>query len=91
MGDSKFNGWMNWGASQITGAPSGNTGTNNPGATQSPAGSSVGSTISDGIAKLFVRGIVVILGFIFVAVGLTMLGTRTKVGQEIVREVRKVV
>lgn len=70
-GQSKFNGWMNWGTSKITGAPSGNaTGPDgtNPGASDSPSGSAATGNLSG----LLPRITIVILGFIFVAVGLTM-------------------
>lgn len=89
---SKANGWFNWGAGAITGLPSGNTGGDalNPAAPQSPAGAALTGAFSmDNIVKLFVRALVVILGFIFVAVGLTMLGAKTRMGDSIVREVRR--
>jgi hypothetical protein len=54
------------------------------GAAGAPAGG-----IQDTILKLFIRGIVVILGFIFVAVGLSMLGAKTRIGDSVIREVRR--
>lgn len=89
---SKANGWFNFGAGAITGLPSGNTGGDslNPSAAGSPAGSALTNAFSiDNIVKLFVRALVVILGFIFVAVGLTMLGAKTGIGSEVIREVRR--
>lgn len=70
---SKANGWFNSGASAITGLPSGNTGGDgpNPSAANSPAGAAL---TSFDFASYFVRAIVVILGFIFVAAGLYMFG-----------------
>lgn len=50
-----------------------------------------GNTLSATIAAYFVRAIVVILGFVFVAVGLSMLGAQTRMGNSIIREVKKVV
>lgn len=82
-GQSKANGWLNWGASQITGLPSGNTGGvgPNPGAGVSPAGAALTSI---DFAQYFVRAVVVILGFIFVAMGLYMFApTSTIVTQAI--------
>src|SRR6266568_4836511 len=70
---SKANGWFNYGASKITGLPSGNTGGvgPNPSAAGSPAGAALTSFDFSGY---FVRATVIILGFIFVAAGLYMFG-----------------
>lgn len=76
---SKANGWFNAGASAITGLPSGNTGGDgpNPSAANSPAGAALTSGIN--WAEYFVRGGVVLLGFIFVAIGLYMFAPTTSI------------
>lgn len=79
---SKANGWFNYGASKATGLPSGNTGGDgpNPSAANSPAGAAL---TSFDFAGYFVRAVVVILGFIFIAAGLYMFG-----GDKILERVR---
>ena len=70
-GQQKFNGWANYLTSIFTGTPSGNgtgPGGTNPGATT--GGVLSGLNLSD----FFTRVAVVILGLIFIAVGLTTLG-----------------
>lgn len=82
-GQSKFNGWANYLTGQITGLPSGNAtgpGGTNPGASASPAASA--------FTGLIPRIAIVILGFIFVAVGLTLFGVNNP-AQDIVKRVIK--
>lgn len=64
-------------------------------ASNAPAGAATGTpSVSDKVAPASVwdsyltRGAVIVLGFIFVAVGLTMFGVRTSAGREIVQNVR---
>lgn len=97
QGQSKFNGWLNYFSSQLTGKPSGNAtapGGTNPGATDSPASSDVIKKVTE-IQKSFAdwipRLVCMLLGFIFVAVGLAMFGINTGPGQEIIRATRNAI
>lgn len=59
-----------------------------PGQTTGQPTAPATSTPTDAISQYFVRAVVIILGFIFVAVGLTLFGAKTAVGQNVIREVR---
>lgn len=70
-GQNKANGWFNYLSSLFTGAPSGNgtgPGGTNPGATTGGALSNIN------FGAFFTQVAVVILGLIFIAVGLAQLG-----------------
>src|SRR5882724_11984101 len=55
------------------------------GTPQAPASADTKETV---VSQYFVRTVIIILGFIFVAVGLTMFGARTAVGNEVIRTIK---
>jgi len=87
LANSKFNGWMNYFTSKATGLPSGNNGTANPGAMDSPSSKAVVTAVSSvDWGHWLARGAVILLGFIFVAVGLAMFGINNPVADVVLKK-----
>jgi hypothetical protein len=88
-GQSKFNGWMNYFTGKATGLPTGNgtgSGGTNPGASDSPSSSAVTSNWASYIPRIAI----ILLGMIFVLIGLYALGLSSIGGDNIAAAARAI-